>query len=194
MSEVNYNDCIITSLDIDKDLEKFLSMNDLDKEIERIKKERSRLTTEESIKTKSTSSLSSNNNKKPQYIIKEKVVPKKPELIQPVMERIDAELNKLEQSGLVEKIGLHSIELIDKPNKLNKSSNEYNNNNRNFNEEIFQTKNQTSSIIPQTQYIQNNGQGLTVPNYNGNVISHQAVTAKLQDLIIPSPNIKYHMI
>ena len=60
IGDINYNDCVITSLDIDKDLEKFLSMHDLDKEIERVKKEMNRAslsTSSDGSKMKSTSSF-----------------------------------------------------------------------------------------------------------------------------------------
>jgi hypothetical protein len=218
-------------------------MHDLDKEIERVKKEMNRATlssSSDASKMKSTSTYSNANPKPPQYIIKEKTSAKKPELIQPVMEKIDAELNKLEQSGLIEKMDLQSIELI---NRSYQNSQIQNVESLKLIEEFLSTSSltdtyqkmykqqqtlsqpsqasvqqhqqynhfqqqDTSSIIPQSHSIQNNGHGLAVPNYvnnnlnielnelinNANSISRNTITTKLQDLIIPSPNIKYHMI
>lgn len=199
MGDISYNDCVITSLDIDKDLEKFLSMHDLDKEIERVKKERASTRTLD--ENSSTSTI-----KKPQYIIKEKMSVKKPELIQPMMERIDAELNKLEQSGLIEKMDLQSVEFINRNQDYNQLIKEYlKNNSIKDNYEIICHQNQTSSIIPESESVQNEGIGLQVPHnntmnvnlseiiQNSTNIPRNTLTTKLQDLIISSPKKKYNI-
>lgn len=172
-------------------------MNDLDKEIERVKNERiyhrgsddfTKTTTSMSSSTTTSSASASTpptaaTNRKPQYIIKEKMLAKKPELIEPVMERIDAELSKLEQSGLIEKIDLQSIEYVNKYTNNNdsayQSSNQYEYASKVSNDYDYQT----SSIIPQSYSVQNNGQGLEVPQSARNTI-----TTKLQDLVIYTCN------
>lgn len=150
--------------EINKDLEKFLSKHDLEKEVERYKKISSTL---KPVQTASSSERTSLETfvlpndpntiyvKSPAYIIKERMMPSPSstdDIIMPVIEKIDAELSKL-NSDEVNKINRNVYD-----DKTHTQSNLKR-------QKVYQDKFK-SSIIPQPVSVQNNGVGIQIPNSN----------------------------